>query len=111
MMDFATNKRGHSDSTDEEPLSKKLSPDADGPTPKGLKRIGGGKWASVGATLLIYTTDGIEASSKIAGFDMGNFFKENLKVSFAHFRWYIDQDQIRSYISQKFKWLAIVASK
>jgi hypothetical protein len=39
---------------------------------EGLLRVGGGKWASIGASLLIYTSDGIKASSKIAGFDMGN---------------------------------------
>jgi bifunctional polynucleotide phosphatase/kinase len=80
IMDFASSKRGHSDSTGDEPAPKKTSPDSSALT--AIPRVTGGQWASVGASLLIYTCDGIKASSKIAGFDMGNFGMRALKSNF-----------------------------
>jgi bifunctional polynucleotide phosphatase/kinase len=70
MIDFTSTKRQLSASkAAEEPPSKKVSPDAN--NSKNMPRVGAtGKWASVGTSLLVYTTDDVKASSKVAGFDM-----------------------------------------
>jgi hypothetical protein len=64
MMDFTNNKRHNpANSRNEAPEMKRRILDS--------KTTDGGVWESIGGSLLVYTANGVESRSKVAGFDMG----------------------------------------